>query len=120
MEALTLAGTDETPAIVLDPKRGTFQIVGRSIPLNAAQFYAPLIDWVQRYGQEPNPTTHMTFRLEYFNTASAKQILDMLYALEKIKGVSVGWYFDEEDEDMEEAGQEFAELVKIPFEFRTD
>lgn len=120
MDALNLAGTDETPAVVLDKKRGTFQITGRSIPVDAAQFYEPVIDWVQRYGQEPNPTTHMTFRFEYFNTASAKQILDLLYALEKIKGASVEWYFDEEDEDMEEAGQEFAELVKIPFQFTTN
>jgi hypothetical protein len=120
MDALTLAETDETPAVVLDSKKGTFEITGRSIPLNAAEFYAPLIDWMQRYAQDPNPATHMTVRLEYFNTASAKQILDLLYALEKIKGASVGWYFDEDDEDMEEAGQEFAELVRIPFEFRTN
>lgn len=120
MDALNVAGTDETPTIVLDKKGETYQIAGRSIPINAAEFYGPVIDWVRRYAQEPNRTTHMTFRLEYFNTASAKQILDLLYALEKIPGASVDWYFDEEDEDMEEAGQEFAALVKIPFEFKAN
>ena len=42
----------------------------------------------------------------------------MLYALEDIKGMKVEWYFHDEDEDMEEAGQEFSELVEIPFEFK--
>jgi hypothetical protein len=120
MDALNLAGTDETPAVVFDNKKGAFEIRGRSIPLDATEFYAPVIEWMQRYAQSPNPTTHLTVRLEYFNTASAKQILDLLYALEKIKGASVGWHFDEDDEDMEEAGQEFAELVKIPFEFKAN
>lgn len=41
----------------------------------------------------------------------------MLYALEDINNVKVQWHFLEEDEDMEEAGQEFSELVEIPFEF---
>jgi hypothetical protein len=57
--------------------------------------------------------------LEYFNTASSKLILDVLSALEDIKDMKILWYFHEDDEDMEEAGQEFSELVEIPFEFKT-
>jgi hypothetical protein len=45
--------------------------------------------------------------------------LDVLSALEEIKGIKVSWYFHDDDEDMEEAGQEFSELVEIPFEFKT-
>jgi hypothetical protein len=60
-----------------------------------------------------------TFKLEYFNTASSKLILDVLSALEEIEGVTIDWYFHEDDEDMEEAGEEFSELVEIPFEFKT-
>jgi len=43
----------------------------------------------------------------------------VLSALEDIKGMKILWYFHEDDEDMEEAGQEFSELVEIPFEFKT-
>jgi hypothetical protein len=45
--------------------------------------------------------------------------LDVLSKLEEIPGIKVNWYFHEDDEDMEEAGEEFSELVDIEFEFKT-
>ena len=44
---------------------------------------------------------------------------DILSKLESIPGMTVSWYFHEDDEDMEEAGTEFSELVEVPFEFKT-
>ena len=43
----------------------------------------------------------------------------MLTELEEIDGAKVTWYFHEDDEDMEEAGEEFADLVEVPFDFKT-
>jgi len=118
MEALHLEGTEETPHIILDQKKGVFEISGRSLPENALEFYKPVIRWIQQYATEPNPATQFIFKLEYFNTASSKLILDLLSALEKISNVKIQWYFNEDDEDMEEAGEDFSELVKIPFDFK--
>ena len=119
MDILNLEGTEDTPRIVLNKKNGMMEISGRSLPEDSTEFYKPVLDWIESYAQDPNPTTIFVFKLEYFNTASSKLILDVLYALEDIKGIKVQWYFHDEDEDMEEAGQEFSELVEIPFEFRT-
>lgn len=117
MNALNLEGTEDTPKIILDKNNGIMEISGRSLPEDSTDFYKPVLDWIEAYAQDPNPTTTFVFKLEYFNTASSKLILDVLYALEDIKGIKVAWYFQDEDEDMEEAGQEFSELVEIPFEF---
>ncbi len=117
MEILTLEGTEDTPRIHLDKKAGKMEISGRSLPEDATEFYKPVLDWIEAYAKDPNPTTTVVFKLEYFNTASSKLILDVLYALEDINNIKVQWHFLEEDEDMEEAGQEFSELVEIPFEF---
>jgi hypothetical protein len=119
MEILNLEGTEDTPKIILDKKNGIFEISGRSLPEDSAEFYRPVLEWIQKYSTEPHPATEFVFKLEYFNTASSKLILDVLSALEDIKGMKIVWYFHEDDEDMEEAGQEFAELVEIPFEFKT-
>lgn len=119
MEILNLKGTEDTPTILLDKKNGIFEISGRSLPEDSAEFYKPVIEWINAYATAANPTTEFAFKLEYFNTASSKLILDVLSALEEIKGVKVIWYFHDDDEDMEEAGQEFSELVEIPFEFKT-
>jgi hypothetical protein len=119
MEILNLEGTEDTPKIILDKKNGIFEISGRSLPEDSAEFYRPVLEWIAKYGTDAHPATEFVFKLEYFNTASSKLILDVLSALEDIKGMRITWYFHEDDEDMEEAGQEFSELVEIPFEFKT-
>jgi len=119
MEILKLEGTEDTPKIMLDKKNGIFEISGRSLPEDSAEFYRPVLEWIGNYSKESNASTEFVFKLEYFNTASSKLILDVLSALEDIKGMKILWYFHEDDEDMEEAGQEFSELVEIPFEFKT-
>jgi hypothetical protein len=117
MDSFNLEGTEDTPRIILDKKEGIFEISGRSLPEDATEFYKPVLDWITRYSTDPNHATDFVFKLDYYNTSSAKVILDLLYALEDIEGIKVKWYFHDEDEDMEEAGQEFSELVEIPFEF---
>src|SRR4051812_8360184 len=112
MEVLHLKGTEETPHIILDKKKGVFEISGRSLPEDAVGFYKPVIRWMNEYTSSPNPVTELIFKLEYFNTASSKLILDLLSTLEKTNNASIHWYFNEDDEDMEEAGEDFSQLVK--------
>jgi hypothetical protein len=119
MEIINNGGTEDTPKVVLDKGNSVFEISGRSLPEDAAEFYEPIIAWIEQYQKQANPTTNFMFKLEYFNTASSKLILDVLSALEAIDGIKVIWYYHEDDEDMEEAGQEFSELVDVPFEFKT-
>jgi len=119
MEILNLEGTEDTPKIILDKTNGIFEISGRSLPEDSAEFYQPVLDWLEEYAAAANPKSDFIFKLEYFNTASSKLILDVLSKLEDIEGATVHWYFHEDDEDMEEAGQEFSELVEVPFEFST-
>ncbi len=119
MEILNLEGTEDTPKILLDKNNGIFEISGRSLPEDSTEFYNPILEWLDNYSKAPNANTDFDFKLEYFNTASSKLILDVLSKLEEIPGIKVNWYFHEDDEDMEEAGEEFSELVDIEFEFKT-
>lgn len=119
MEPLILEGTEDTPRIVLDKSKKTFEISGRSLPEDSAEFYKPVLDWLEAYKGQANADTSFVFKLEYFNTASSKLILDILSKLEEIEGVKILWFFQEDDEDMEEAGEEFSELVELPFEFKS-
>lgn len=119
MEILNIEGAEDTPKIILDRTNGIFEISGRSLPEDSAEFYKPVLEWLKGYAGNSNGSTDFVFKLEYFNTASSKLILDVLSTLENIGGTTVHWYHHEDDEDMEEAGQEFSELVEIPFEFKT-
>lgn len=120
MEPMKLKGTDDTPNVILDKDGGIFEISGRSLPEDVNAFYEPILEWLGAYGSEPNSETVVVFKLVYFNTASSKLILDILLKFEEIaesgSDVLVKWYYPEDDEDMHEAGEEYADIVEIPFE----
>jgi len=118
MEPLRTTETNDTPKVNLDKAAGLFQIEGRSLTETPAEFYKPAIQWLKDYAKGPNPDTQVTFKFEYLNVESSKSILDILNILEEIPGAKVTWYFGVQDEDMEEIGEELAELVNIPFSFQ--
>lgn len=120
MEAIKIQGTEDTPKVILDKDSEIFEISGRSLPEDVGSFYDPVLNWLNEYGESPNGTTIFNFKLTYFNTASSKMLLDVLMKLEEIhedgNDVTVRWHFPEDDEDMEEAGEEYADIVDVPFE----
>ena len=120
MDVIKIKGTEDTPTIILDTEREIFEISGRSLPEDVAVFYDPILNWLDEYAESPNEKTEFTFKLTYFNTASSKLLLDVLLKLEELSenghDVKILWYYPEEDEDMQEAGEEFNEIVDIPFE----
>lgn len=122
MEVYRTEKTPETPIVVLDPTSGVLEMEGKSLPENVSSFYGPILNWLSEYAESPAERTLFEMKLNYFNTASSKIILDVLMKLEemKIEGneVLVNWHFNESDEDMEDAGDEYAEIVEdLPFEF---
>lgn len=119
MSDLTLEGTSKTPTVVLNASNGTLLLKGRSIPENSIDFYKPLVDWLDNYARHPKPTTVLQVQLEYFNTSSSKCILDLFKRLEAIRNagneVVVHWHYEEDDEDMLEAGEDYQAIINIPF-----
>ena len=120
MEPLILKGTEDTPSITLDNINNQYEISGRSLPEDVVLFYQPVLDWLNLYSEKPAEEMVWKFKLEYFNTASSKIILDILMKLEEIneKGtnVIVQWHYDQKDNDMMEAGEEYKDLVGLTFE----
>ena len=119
MEAITFEGTAKTPTVKFDAANGVFEIKGRSIPENSIEFYKPLVDWLDEYAKGPRDLTQVNVQLEYFNTSSSKCILDVFKKLETIhKGqheVIINWYYEEDDEDMLEAGEDYESIIRVPF-----
>ena len=120
MEKLEKKGTEDTPEVILDADNNVMEISGRSLPEDVARFYKPIVSWLEDYAKEPPGETVFTFKLDYFNTATSKILLDILVMFEEMieKGhsVKVRWFYDEEDEDMQAAGEEYSEMVDVPFE----
>lgn len=116
MNKLQIEHTEDTPKVILSKEEGLFEISGRSLPEDATSFYAPILSWLEEYSKDENDSTIFKVNLEYFNTASSKLILDVFTQLEDLKNIKVQWFFHDDDEDMEEAGEEFSEIIDIDFE----
>jgi hypothetical protein len=117
MEDLKHEGSAKTPVVEFNSS-GKLLLKGRSIPENSIEFYKPLIEWLESYSQSPNSTTVLNVQLEYFNTSSSKCILDVFKKLESVSGseITVKWHYEEDDEDMLEAGEDYEAIIDLPFE----
>jgi hypothetical protein len=122
MEKINIESTPKTPSIKFDPAEGRLEMKGRSIPENSVEFYRPIIESLEIYANSPKPLTQVDIHLEYFNTASSKCILDVLKQLEIInrKGnqVNINWHYEEDDEDIREAGEDYQAMVNLTFNFK--
>lgn len=130
MEEIKISSTEKSPRVLFDPDNRRFELEGNSRPENVREFYHPIIDKLKNYFEEilhsdnledykENPVKFV-FKLEYFNSSSAKFISDILVLIGNYskKGVHIKiyWYFDEGDEDMMEVGEDFSEMIDIPFQ----
>ncbi len=120
METLKLEPTSDTPKVILDATAGIFEISDRCFPEDAIRFFTPILKWVKWYLESPNhTTTHFNFKLEYFNTASSKQLFKLfvlLQELSKKNEVIIHWYYNNGDTDMLSSGERYSQLLDFPFD----
>ncbi len=120
MTVFTLEGSPKTPIVSLNHETGVLELKGRSIPENSIEFYKPIFDWIDSYHANPKTETKVNIVLEYFNTSSSKCILDLFKKLESLNNggktkVVINWHYEEDDEDMLEAGEDYQAIISVPF-----
>jgi len=120
MNKIYIDGSQDTPSIVLDKEIEKLEISGKSFPADVSAFYKPVISWLDEYSESPLKDTVFVLKMDYFNTASSKVLLDILYKLEDLSNegnnVKIVWYYPDDDEDMKETGEEYDEIVDVNFE----
>ena len=120
MKELSINATLETPKIFYDLSKRVLEIKGRSLPENALEFYEPLFSWVDQFINAPAPELTVNFKLEYFNTASSRQIIEIIVLLAELKNdikLDINWFYRNFDEDMLHLGKEYADLIQVKFNF---
>lgn len=120
MKGLIKDYTDKYPEIIIDKNSGLFEIKGVSLPEDGKEFYQNVLDLLDDYVRAPHHTTHFIFNMRYFNISSSKMFLFMFYKLLEIpktgNSVIVTWYY--EDDDILEAGHDYAHMIDLPFQFK--
>ena len=120
MELVSLESTKKTPNVLLDPS-GRIRIGGRSIPEDASKFYDNILNWVLDYCHTPSDSTIVDIELEYFNSGSAKFVMQILRELSELlaegKELKVNWYYEEGDDDILERGEYYSSILALEINF---
>ncbi len=130
MEKLILEETENTPMVLLDNENHEIRFKGDSRPEDVRKFYEPILDWLGEYekhlyflkDQTNNIAVVANFEFEYFNSSSAKYLMDIIMKLSEISKIEninfkLNWHYDAMDEDMLESGEEFQDMLGVPFNF---
>ena len=120
MEDLKIEKRKDTLGIDFCRQSGVLSMHGTSYPENAFDFFQPIYDWLARYISEKAGPTTLNLRINYLNTSSSKCLFDVLEMLEEHHGkggsVTVNWYYEKEDKDIRETGEELLEDLDLPYE----
>ena len=121
MELIDIKSTGYVPGILLDKENGKMELSGRACPEDPLEFYQPVFDWLDEYAEDPLEDTIFDFKLSYYNTATSKILMMLMQRLEELSddgnNVLVRWHYMTDDEDMQESGEDYAEMVDVKFEF---
>jgi len=130
METLRIEGTNTSPRVCFEPEKRILEISGYSRPENARDFYVNIINWLEEFNvwmaksQKINPSSEpITFKFKYiyFNSSSAKFIFDIIQIISEMQKnnipLKIYWYFDEDDDELREAGEELSDMANVPFHY---
>jgi hypothetical protein len=118
MQNLNIASAARTPEITLDLTSLTCAIVGESYPEDTVKFYGAVLPAIFEFleTKHTSPVVFI-FNLQYFNSSSAKILIDLFHALESSaklgNTVNVQWHYITDDDNMKELGEEFSEELKV-------
>jgi hypothetical protein len=129
MEKLIIEPTLNSPRVILNPVDNHFEFSGESRPENVRNFYMPILEWLEQFAETisgKGPASNdgpleFRFNFEYFNSTSAKYILDIFKVIQSIHSggnkVQVKWHYEEDDEDMYEVGMEMSRMSGLTFDY---
>jgi hypothetical protein len=122
LDRFEVPATARTPAVSFDFVRHHLKLSGESYPEDVTTFFNPIFEALDDYlAGLSTGRCRFDFELIYFNSSSAKAIMMLLEKLDEaaegVSSVSIHWYFDSEDDTMQELGEEFGEdLVHAGFQ----
>lgn len=130
MKSLHIDGSVVSPMVDFNLETRVLEISGYSRPENVRDFYFPLIQWLDdlnTFLKENNTMNKdiepFSFKLKfvYFNSSSAKFIYDIIILLNGFQKegfpIKIYWYYDAEDDELREAGEELSDMANVPFNY---
>ncbi len=102
--------TKNTPSVVAALNENIISIKGKITPENPDEFFNQLEILTKKCIAQSSKTLQLNLSLEYFNTPSSKMLAKYLKSIIQNKPI-INWYFEEGDEELKEAGEDYAILI---------
>lgn len=117
MEKYLLVPSPTTPYIYFNPENAILEMKGNSTLINAWEVFSELYEALANFKKSIYSKLNVNIRLDYFNTSTYKCLLETLICLKDIKSsgknIVINWYYNIEDEDALERGEDIADLSGI-------
>lgn len=114
MEKYLSTPSHTTPYIYFNPEHELLEMKGNSTLVNAREVFGNLYDALSNFKKSIYPKLNVNIQLEYFNTSTYKCLLETMIRLKEMKStgknIVVNWYYNIEDEDALEHGEDIAQL----------
>ncbi len=111
--------TDKTPMVVASWKKGTIDFSGIANPDDVFLIFKPLYKWLDLHFASNKKQLTLNFQLEYINNSFSLAILDLFRQLntkfEEGINIEVNWFYNSNDDEMFEEGEDYGEIAKFPF-----
>jgi hypothetical protein len=111
--------TLHTPSVNVFNDDNLIVVSGTSRLEDPSIFYQELAEIFEGYIQTFKEKITLDFNLNYINTSSSKWLFHILKNLQvnysNNINIVVNWYYEEDDEVIQEAGEVFGSLLELPF-----
>jgi hypothetical protein len=112
--------TANTPEILLTSE-GIFRIKGRAIDEKITKVHDQVMNWIDSYLHNPRELTEFIVALEYLNSYNTLIVTSILKKVSQVvkkgKKLVIHWYYEEDDVDIFDRGQNISSAINLPFEF---
>ncbi len=118
MYSTEIKETNVTPYVKVYPRQKLVMVSGQSRHEDPSSFYNQFTELTDDCISKFKDELTIDFKITYLNTSSSKWLFHMLKSLqaryaEEIKLI-INWYYEEDDELIQEAGEVFQSLLRIP------
>ncbi|CAA7611783.1 DUF1987 domain-containing protein [Magnetospirillum sp. UT-4] len=114
MDSFRIAATERSPEVDFDFDAGVLSLRGESYPEDASAVFGPVFAALDDFlGRADGRSLRFDFELIYFNSSSAKALMNMFQMMETAAArgvrIEVNWHFTPDDDTMKEFGEDFSE-----------
>jgi hypothetical protein len=123
-QSFFISATSRTPEVCINEDEKSGYISGECYPEDAEKFFTSVNLGLDSYFSKGLPSFNLAVRLIYFNSSSARALMELMDSLEARSaqgvGIKVEWFHDEDDDITREFVEDIVEdyqhmeLILIP------